>query len=509
VLFVNSRFPVNGMKTQMGSIPPRTLVFLSIMISAVAMLGGEVLISTYLFRAVQGQVGVQAEMFPNLFIAFQEPFISAFTLRLLGIMFFTAFIIITSFKALSPYQLLLLRAQKFGGGTVHKSSNREVDFVISTYKDLMSELQEKKEELEKLYNMEKRENKELSNYNELIITSMSAALLSFDDAKKLIKLNPAALTLLDLGGAEPDEDVNVILAPFPELANIVVNGLETGAEVWRNELFLRIGIRDVCVGLSTSIMKDELEKTNGLTVLITDLTRIKAIEKEIRLKENLASIGEVSAGIAHQFRNPLGSLLGYARIIEKRDDKQAENIQKMIAEIQRMNVLVSEFLEFTKPAQFKKRSMVLAENINTAVAVLQSREKEIRVTCNACESFSIDGDPALLQEVWLNIMDNSVESIGEEDGWIEITLEIAKKNLKDSVRVIFSDSGRGIPEEIKNKIFKPFFSAKKGGTGLGLALSQRIIMAHNGCMDTVKVEGKNSVVVTLPLCLAETAQEPT
>jgi len=499
VLFINAGFPVSRVKTQMGSIPPRTLVFLSIIISAVAMVGGEVLISTYLFRATQAQVGVQMEMFPNLFIAFQEPFISAFTLRLLGIMFFTVFIIITSFKALSPYQLLLLRAQKFGGGTAHKNSNREVDFVISTYKGLMSELQEKKEELEKLYNMEKKENEELSSYNESIINSISAALLSFDYDRKLIKINPAALNLLDLGETELEEDVSAVLAHFSELANVVVSGLETGAEVLRNEMSLKIGNRDACVGLSTSIMRDEFGKTSGLTMLISDLTRIKAIEKEMRLKENLASIGEVSAGIAHQFRNPLGSIMGYARIVEKRDDKQTENIQKMIAEIQRMDVLVGEFLEFTKPAKFKKCSMGLAENINTAVLVLQDREKEIRVICNTPEDFTIDGDPALLREVWLNIMDNSVESIGEEDGWIKIMLEAEKNSRKDSVRVVFSDSGMGISEEIKNEIFKPFFSAKEGGTGLGLALSQRIILAHNGFIDTVKVQNKNSVAVILPL----------
>jgi len=477
-----------------GSASPRTLAFLSVTIISISLISLEVLTSTYLFHSLKAQIGVQF-MTASEVLAFQTPFITIFGLRIFSLIFVLTFMVVMFFKVLGPYQTLLIQAKRFGRSK-KKSSNREVDFVIETYKNLMLELNEKKEELEVRYKQERKEKKELKNYNESIINSITAGLLSFDEGEKLVKINPSAIKILNLTEEEDGEDAGNIL--FPQLREIVKDGIEKQKEISREEILFED--KKKWLGISTSITKNESGKTSGITLLITDITHIKEIEEEIRLKENMASIGEVYAGIAHQFRNPLGSIMGYARLIEKNDKGQASNIQKMIYEIQRMDSLVREFLKFTKPACIKKYPVELTKDIKNSIDILKEREKEVKITLDASEDFFIDGDSTLLQEAWLNIMDNSIESIGEKDGWIKITLQKGKINKKGSktVKIIFTDSSDGIPEEIKEKVFKPFFTTKDGGTGLGLALCQKIILVHGGHIETVNMP-KTSISVCMPI----------
>jgi signal transduction histidine kinase len=230
--------------------------------------------------------------------------------------------------------------------------------------------------------------------------------------------------------------------------------------------------------------------------LIADLTEVRDLEEKVRRRESLAALGTVSAGIAHEIRNALGTILGYARLAEKASVSPAREHAGAIAkEVEVIGRMVDEFLRFARPARLVFTPVDVRGLLDQVVSeaghagLLEKMRVEVRG-----EPGVILGDEPSLRQAFANLVRNASESA---DRPVRLTIEAQR--LDEGVAITFLDDGDGIAEENREQIFLPFFSTKGAGTGIGLALTQKNILEHDGVIEVdCPQEGGTSFKVVLP-----------
>ncbi len=209
--------------------------------------------------------------------------------------------------------------------------------------------------------------------------------------------------------------------------------------------------------------------------------KLKEKEKELERLKSLAEdramqLAELSAGIAHELRNPMSVIAGYAKLLSKRIDSSNKlTVDAILNEIQGMDRIISELLAFTKPADINKMPVNINKLVEETAGTVVSGNNLIKVTINADSAVTINADELLLRQALTNLFHNALEAM-PEGGALEINL----RRKPDAAEIIVRDTGHGIPENLRQKIFLPFFTTKEKGTGLGLALVQKIIVSHGG-----------------------------
>ena len=224
--------------------------------------------------------------------------------------------------------------------------------------------------------------------------------------------------------------------------------------------------------------------------------RIIAVEEQLRRSEKLSTLGEMAAVLAHEIRNPLGSIRGTAEIL--RDDFQPgtpkyEFIEIQIKETERLNHVVEDFLRLARPQAAEMRRCSLREELETIVTLTanEARQRGINLAFEQpTDEMAVTGDGEKLRQAFLNIILNALQAT-PAGGSVTITAEHAD----NACEVRFSDTGPGIPAEVRERIFEPFFTTKPDGTGLGLAVTRKIIEAHGGTMIVESEEGNGTTVV--------------
>ncbi|MFV8752223.1 sensor histidine kinase [Nannocystaceae bacterium ST9] len=230
----------------------------------------------------------------------------------------------------------------------------------------------------------------------------------------------------------------------------------------------------------------------------------RELERRARIAEKLAAVGTLSAGLAHEIRNPLNAASLQLQLLERRIKRVAADNQQLLepvslvqAEIVRLSHLVEDFLRFARPADLHRRRFDLV-NLLAHVAellTLEARNHAIELRAELPgDPVHVDGDRDKLQQVVINIVRNSIEALEHTGGNIVISLERIDDGL---VRLRVHDDGPGIPEEIRHRIFEPFFSTKPMGTGLGMAICHSLIQQHGGDIE-VFVDGGTTVEIRLP-----------
>jgi signal transduction histidine kinase len=213
---------------------------------------------------------------------------------------------------------------------------------------------------------------------------------------------------------------------------------------------------------------------------------LKKAQEELVQANKYKVIGELAAGIAHEIRNPLGSIQGSLEILRKDyqpEDSKYEFLNILLKEVKRLNKVITDFLNYAKPALPNLIDTDINQLISETVLILspQAVKKEVSLKTELEKNLPrIKTDPSQLKQAFINLILNSLEAI-EDKGEITISAHQDKNRLK----IVFQDNGKGMSEETKSKIFTPFFSTKEGGTGLGLGIVERIIQNHKG---EIKVE---------------------
>ncbi len=250
-------------------------------------------------------------------------------------------------------------------------------------------------------------------------------------------------------------------------------------------------------------LRDPEETFMGQVLLLSDLSRIKDLESEMRENERLAAVGRMAAGVAHEVRNPLSSIKGLALLLKNKFSRQSKDYETtglLIQEVERMNRTISELLSFARPAALELQQIdiceLLSETLQLVSADMASEHITTRLDCvPGLPMVSADRDR--LSQVLINILLNGVQAM-DQGGVLEITADV--KSGEHQLELSFADNGTGIQPEHLAQIFFPYFTTKSGGTGIGLAISQKIIADHGGTIRVESEPGKGTTVtVELPV----------
>ncbi|OGQ96628.1 MAG: hypothetical protein A2521_08230 [Deltaproteobacteria bacterium RIFOXYD12_FULL_57_12] len=252
-------------------------------------------------------------------------------------------------------------------------------------------------------------------------------------------------------------------------------------------------------------MPDGSEDTFLIT--IQDLSDLKKMEEQVQQAEKMAAIGEMAAGIAHEFRNPLAAISGSAEVLAQGVGTNLANrrlMQIIIRECTRLDGKISEFLRFSRPLLPKKDWIPLENHIKEVVIFLQQAKtwrEDIHIEINIPPSLDCWADDQQLNQVLINLLQNSCQILNGQGGTIRITAEdFTEAEGREMTRIVISDSGPGIAPAIRSRIFEPFFTTRENGTGLGLAIVQQIVESHGGSITVHSEAGQGTTFeVFLPL----------
>ena len=316
-----------------------------------------------------------------------------------------------------------------------------------------------------------------------ILRHLNSGLLTVDAHGRIIFFNRAAERILGyeeetVKGMSCEE---VFAARMPRLAAALRDGFDPNREHPRREIdILSPDGRSIPLGLSTSILTEEGGAFRGVIAIFSDLTQAKALDAKIRAADRLAAVGELSASIAHEIRNPLAAISGSVEVLRDELTLSGENarlMQLIVKESERLSKVLSEFLLYSKIDRPAYNKVELCHIINEVIQLLHhhpSFREEFTVNFESNDSIVyVIGDEDLIKQLLLNLAVNACEAFGQIEGTLTFRIEVAAR----TVRLFVRDNGPGIrPDDLK-RIYQPFFSTKKQGTGLGLAIVHRISTA--------------------------------
>jgi len=398
-------------------------------------------------------------------------FIAIMLGSLLGILFLLRWL-------LRPYNELLGEAQRANVADQMLKSQDEAEFVLETFQSVVTQLQEQRRALEKLSAEASERANSAEKFSERIVASLPSGLIAFDGAGLSMAINTPGRALLEANGTALGESYQKLFGTHEELAQMVGDCLQTGAVYRRTEIqtvtpegrMRRFGATIAPIDLPPE------RGPRGALCLLTDITEVTELREQVALKNNLESLGEMSAGLAHEFKNAIATLQGYAQLLQSLElnDKAQVAAGSLLNEVRNLSSMVTAFLNFARPQPLQLEDVSIAEVIADCATELDPLFKELRVelVVDAAESLPVRADERMLRLALLNLMRNAAEASPHGRVFVrahEATIEVR-------------DTGTGIPTTDLQKIFIPFFTTKAKGHGIGLALTHRIITQHGGTL---------------------------
>jgi two-component system sensor histidine kinase PilS (NtrC family) len=318
--------------------------------------------------------------------------------------------------------------------------------------------------------------------HEIVVRSMSGGLITTDLDGSIKLINPAARSLLGRG----EEDFAGL-----SVQQLFLDQL-TAPSAPRCEVRARTpGGDEKMFGVGCSALQGTGGDTIGYIYTFTDLTEIRRLERELRLRDRLAAVGRLAAGIAHEIRNPLSSIAGSVKMlsgIAALTDDQRALVGIVNRESERLNAIISDFLTYSRDRSFQSTRIDLRQLLSDTLTLLENRPSGIRIERNfAYDAALTQGDGDKLKQVFWNLSSNALRAM-PNGGVLTVSLDKSQGDW----RIRFQDTGEGIPSKLIEKIFEPFQSGFEGGTGLGLAIVDRIIQDHDARISVRSAPGKGT-----------------
>jgi len=387
------------------------------------------------------------------------------------IMFFYSIIVIVAGVILLFFFRLLIRFPRAKKNHEEKDSS-QVGFVVDTFHEVVSQLKEKEKELEVLRKQAEDRATAIEGYNENILQSVQSGVVSLDEEMKVTKINLAAAKILEIKGESVIGQYHDVVLNKP-----ITDFLQDKKVIERGEIsYVTPSGKRIWLGLTLSPLKNNEGATIGQILIFTDLTHLKAIEAQMELRNKLSSLGEISAGIAHELRNPMGVIAGYTKLLSKKaDDALRPTVDAISREIVVMDRIISDFLTFARPVELNLADIDLKAIIEYCVMATARRRDDIDLQLDIDNLPLIKGDEVLMRQAFINLMQNALEAMPQGGQLI-----IRASASGDFLDITVADTGHGISENLKSKIFLPFFTTKEKGTGLGLAIVHKIVISHGG-----------------------------
>jgi signal transduction histidine kinase len=325
-----------------------------------------------------------------------------------------------------------------------------------------------------------------------LVTSLRNGVIAVTDDGRVAAVNAPAYRILSLEPSPQDSGraIGALLAGEPELARVLTRAAEGGHLPNRVELRLKNSGR--VIGYTLSEVNDEEGARVGTVMFFKDLTRVEQLEERERLRDRLATLGEMAAAIAHEVKNPLAGIEVMAGVLKRQlsDSPEAQTtLNDIINECKLANAIVVEVLEFVRPIRLEmEQHVAVGPVLRDAVTMASSASSpgDIAVAVDVPRDLpEIPGDPHQLRQLFTNLLMNAFEAL-EGRGSVAIRVALAKaedEGEQDQVVIEVQDDGPGIAADVADRVFNPFFTTKPKGTGLGLSIVRKVVDAHDGHID--------------------------
>jgi signal transduction histidine kinase len=422
-----------------------------------------------------------------------------------------------------------MRGQKASATEDWASPKADVEnpsaFMAASMQGVIEKLRAQEKELARLHLLAQERAQESERLTEEVTRNMPTGLLLVSATGAITSTNPAAEEALSIRTLRY-RSYKEILGPDSDLTRMLTACIRDGKTFQRGEVehmtsegevrHLGVTISPIyrTVRAPVRLLSDTASaqaaemKVSGALCLMSDLTELTALQKQIRWKENLAALGEMSAGIAHEFKNSLATISGYAQMIrsEVGTGDVRDSSERILDQTRALTHVVTEFLRFAKPLEICYETVPMQTVVDKVAEELRETLPGCLVEC-AGTFDDLPGDEALLRQALLNLARNGVQAAEGVSEQPRVTMSGTIEELggKKWQRICVADNGAGIPETDLQKIFLPFFTTKSEGTGLGLAVVQKVALQHGGTIEARnRAGGGAEFLLWLPL-----RQEPT
>lgn len=346
---------------------------------------------------------------------------------------------------------------------------------------------------------------EMKVYTSKLLETMDNAVISVDNRGNIKTFNRKSEEIF---GKKKEEVLN---KDCQEVLNLKINGecllkecLLEKKNISQEIILEEKGLKKKILDLNTSFLTDESGGITGVVAVIRDVTEIKDLNEEVARHKRLVALGKLSAGIAHEIRNPLSSIRGLAQFVFNsfsKTDERKEDLNTIIQEVDRLNKLVVQVLDFAKLKKLNLTRFSLNGLIRkiTELFKIEIKDKQIKFNLELSPDISqIQADEDQIKQILMNVIINAIQAIPKK-GEIKIKTEKSSLRGESAIKLIIEDSGIGITEKDFNQIFDPFFSTKEKGSGLGLSIVYKLVEAHQGEIKVESKEGEGTkFVIFLP-----------
>lgn len=409
---------------------------------------------------------------------------------------------------LRPYSQLIGEARRAPVAHSGKTQN-EAAFVLETFQSVIAQLQDQQKELQRLSEQASQRADSAELFSDRIVASMPTGLIAFDARGNVTVMNGPARALFKMG-ADSGPHYRTVFGSVPDLADMIQDCLSTGRLFRREEIDTTNATEGAAKLGATVAPIDPTSQSGsrGALCLITDITEVTRLREQVALKRNLESLGEMSAGLAHEFKNAMAALHGYAQFLQSIDQDQQGKAaaEALLQEVRNLSEMTTAFLNFARPRTLQPEDVSLDELIQECARELkplfETRKVELTVSPGAQTSgLQIRADLRMLHQAFLNLLRNAAEAIPDEQKDRRVIVDAAIDNEKGKrwATISIRDTGPGIPASDLQKIFIPFFTTKSHGHGVGLALAHRVITEHGGTLAAGNaVDGGALFTIRLP-----------
>lgn len=405
---------------------------------------------------------------------------------------------------LRPFRLIRRQAER-AGRNVADPTDDAAELVIE-YRRIIEELRDKESQLTELNRRISSRAETVEEFNRYLLRSMSSGVIMISSAGKIAEANRAACDMLRVDRKEIEGRHYFDLLK----GNVaLVNGISRALECNQNSDYAEVAMKHddgalLSLGAAVSVVCDNEGKMLGASLILNDLTELTNLRQDLEGQKRLAALGEMAAGLAHQLRNSIGAIVGYATLVGRRmrrAELDTRPVESLADETREAEKLIERFLSFTRPFKSEPQLTQLRAVIEDAIQTveMQAECSGIQIKKDLELNQPVQADPLLLKQTLINLIENAANAYGEVGGEVQVSL--ARRD--NDAEIVVSDCGCGIPPEDQEKVFTPFYSSRPGGTGLGLPLAARIVDMHGGHIHLESEPGKGTrFTICLPLVSA-------
>jgi PAS domain S-box-containing protein len=450
------------------------------------------------------------------------------TYQVLGLGLGLGLIVLIVRWLLRPYKRMVEAAH---GSPVHPTAGlSESEFVVETFQALITQLQAKERELAELHSMERLRAEKSERFSERLIASIPSGMVVVNSTGIVTSANIHATEIFGMAGKTSQQKATGDLQPVsiefavffrhaPRMIALISECLSESTSFRREEVDIVLPDgRTRHLGFSISPIADPNHNLEGALCLITDITEVMELRERMKLQESLANLGEMAAGLAHEFKNSLATIHGYVQLLDPGNGKEGRNAahntqDAILNEVMLLADLVTDFLNFARPQQPALVDTDLQAVLEDSAEEIRPKLDELGIQLSIKGAFAnLPGDEAMLRRAFSNLLRNAAEAIdpNSELKRVEIFGSIDPGPDSRYAHIKIRDTGAGISAENLQRVFIPFFTTKSRGYGIGLALVQKILVAHGGGVTIEKSDATGTIFhCRLPLISTPTVKRIT